>query len=119
MAPGPSWPFLAHDERDYVFAKKHNLPMIQVIEGDISKAAYEGDGKHINSAFADGLDIEGPKRRSPRNSSRCTGQRGRQLQTPRLDFLAPALLGRADSDGHDQRRERTSASGRSAPARFA
>lgn len=47
----------AHDERDYVFAKKHNLPMIQVIEGDISKEAYEGDGKHINSAYADGLDI--------------------------------------------------------------
>lgn len=51
----------AHDERDYVFAKKHNLAMIQVIEGDVSSAAYEGDGKHINSAYADGLDIAGAK----------------------------------------------------------
>ena len=30
-----------HDERDYEFAKKYNIPMIQVIEGDVSKKAYE------------------------------------------------------------------------------
>lgn len=47
----------AHDERDYAFAKKHGLPIIQVVEGDISKEAYVGDGKHINSQIADGLDI--------------------------------------------------------------
>ena len=52
----------AHDERDYQFAKAHGLEMIQVIEGDISEHAYEGDGKHINSAFADGLDIAGAKK---------------------------------------------------------
>ena len=52
----------AHDERDYLFAKAHGLPMIQVIEGDISNAAYEGDGKHMNSAFADGLDIAAAKK---------------------------------------------------------
>src|SRR5574344_759808 len=33
----------AHDSRDYAFAKKHDIPMIQVLEGDISKEAYEGD----------------------------------------------------------------------------
>lgn len=47
-----------HDQRDYEFAKKHNIEMIQVIEGDVSKTAYEGDGKHINSSFADGKNNE-------------------------------------------------------------
>ena len=46
----------AHDQRDYDFAKKHNLKIKQVIEGDISKCAFEGDGKHINSDVANGLD---------------------------------------------------------------
>ena len=32
-----------HDERDYEFAKKFNIPMIQVIAGDVSKQAYEKD----------------------------------------------------------------------------
>ncbi len=46
----------AHDQRDYEFAQKHNLEMIQVLEGDISLRAMEDDAKHINSAFADGLN---------------------------------------------------------------
>ncbi|WP_395318666.1 leucine--tRNA ligase [Fructilactobacillus frigidiflavus] len=46
----------AHDDRDYEFAKKFDLPIIPVIEGgDIAKAAYTGDGVHINSGFLDGL----------------------------------------------------------------
>jgi len=51
----------AHDERDYAFAKKHGLEMIQVLEGDISETAMTGDAKHINSSFADGLMIEEAK----------------------------------------------------------
>ena len=39
----------AHDERDYAFAKKYNLPIIQVLEGDISEEAFTGDSLHINS----------------------------------------------------------------------
>ncbi len=46
----------AHDTRDYEFAKKFGIPVIQVLEGgDIEKEAYTGDGKHINSGFLDGL----------------------------------------------------------------
>lgn len=46
----------AHDQRDYEFAKKFDLPIIPVIKGgDISKEAYTGDGVHINSGFLDGL----------------------------------------------------------------
>ncbi|WP_261807467.1 leucine--tRNA ligase [Lapidilactobacillus luobeiensis] len=47
----------AHDERDYEFATKFQLPIIPVIEGgDVTQAAYTGDGVHINSDFLDGLD---------------------------------------------------------------
>lgn len=49
----------AHDERDYEFAKKFDLPIIEVLEGgDIGKEAYTGDGRHINSGFLDGLNKE-------------------------------------------------------------
>lgn len=45
----------AHDDRDYAFAKKFNLPIRAVIEGgDIDDAAYTGDGVHINSDFLNG-----------------------------------------------------------------
>ncbi len=47
----------AHDERDYQFAKKYDLNIKQVLEGDISTSAMVEDAKHINSSFADGLDI--------------------------------------------------------------
>lgn len=47
----------AHDDRDYAFAKKFNLEIIQVLQGgDISKEAYTQDGIHINSGFLDGLN---------------------------------------------------------------
>lgn len=46
----------AHDSRDYDFAKKFGIDIIQVIEGgDISKEAYAGDGRYINSELLDGL----------------------------------------------------------------
>ena len=49
----------AHDQRDYEFAKKFDIPIIQVLEGgDISQEAYVGDGVHINSGFLDGLGKE-------------------------------------------------------------
>ncbi len=47
----------AHDTRDYAFAKKHNLPIIQVLEGDISKEAMVDDAPHMNSEFANGMMI--------------------------------------------------------------
>ena len=47
----------AHDDRDYEFAKKFNIPIIQVIDGaSIEDVAYTGDGLHINSGFLDGLN---------------------------------------------------------------
>ena len=47
----------AHDTRDYEFAKKFNLPIVQVLEGgDITKEAWTQDGTHINSDFLNGLN---------------------------------------------------------------
>ena len=48
----------AHDDRDFAFAKKFNLPMTQVIEGNLEDGAITGEGKHINSDFLDGLNKE-------------------------------------------------------------
>jgi len=49
----------AHDERDYEFAQKYNLPIREVVAGgDITKEAYTGDGEHINSGFLNGLNKE-------------------------------------------------------------
>lgn len=46
----------AHDQRDYDFAKKFGVPIIEVIKGgDISKEAYTGDGEMVNSGFLDGF----------------------------------------------------------------
>ncbi|WP_426841660.1 leucine--tRNA ligase [Glaesserella parasuis] len=55
----------AHDERDFEFAQKYNLPIKQVIapldgsEWDFRKAAMTEHGKLINSAEFDGLDFDG------------------------------------------------------------
>ncbi|MGI6340775.1 MAG: leucine--tRNA ligase [Minisyncoccales bacterium] len=47
----------AHDERDFEFAKKFNLEMIEVIKGgDILKEAYIGEGILINSGEFNGLN---------------------------------------------------------------
>lgn len=48
----------AHDQRDYEFAKKYNIEIIPVLDGDISNEAYTGDGLHINSEFLNGLNKE-------------------------------------------------------------
>ncbi|MBE6642298.1 MAG: leucine--tRNA ligase [Ruminococcaceae bacterium] len=46
----------AHDERDYDFAKKFGIDIIEVIKGgNIAEAAYAGDGEMVNSEFLNGL----------------------------------------------------------------
>ncbi len=47
----------AHDQRDYDFAKKFGIDIIEVIKGgDIAVEAYTGDGEMINSDFLNGYD---------------------------------------------------------------
>ena len=46
----------AHDTRDYEFAKKFGIDIIEVIKGgDISKEAYTGDGEMVNSGELNGI----------------------------------------------------------------
>jgi len=52
----------AHDERDWAFARKFGLPIIEVVKGgNVQEAPYTGDGPHVNSDFLDGLDNEAAK----------------------------------------------------------
>ena len=46
----------AHDERDWDFARKFGIDIIEVIKGgDIEKGAYTGDGEMVNSSFLNGF----------------------------------------------------------------
>ena len=58
----------AHDTRDYEFAKKFNLPIVQVVDGenvDLSKEAFTdvATGKLINSDFLNGLEVTEAKKK--------------------------------------------------------
>ncbi|MBR4874594.1 MAG: leucine--tRNA ligase [Clostridia bacterium] len=52
----------AHDERDWEFAKKFNLPIIEVVKGgeNVQEAPYTDtySGKMVNSGFLDGLEVK-------------------------------------------------------------
>ncbi|MFH1214722.1 MAG: leucine--tRNA ligase, partial [Candidatus Neomarinimicrobiota bacterium] len=53
-----------HDQRDWEFAKKFGLEIIEVISGgDITKEAYVGDGVLVNSQFLDGLHVADSQRK--------------------------------------------------------
>ena len=54
----------AHDTRDYDFAKKFGLPIIEVVAGgDVEKEAYTScsEGKMVNSGFLTGMTVEEAK----------------------------------------------------------
>ena len=57
----------AHDTRDWEFAKKFNLPIIEVVAGgeDVQKEAFTdvATGKMINSGFLDGLEVADAKKK--------------------------------------------------------
>ena len=56
----------AHDERDWEFAKKFDLPIVEVVSGgeDVQKAPYTdcATGKLVNSGFLDGMSVEEAKK---------------------------------------------------------
>ena len=50
----------AHDERDWEFAKKYDLKIIEVVKGgdDVQQEVYAGNGEAVNSKFLDGLETK-------------------------------------------------------------
>jgi leucyl-tRNA synthetase len=57
----------AHDERDFEFAMKYNLPIKRVVisndSGNSEDLPYVGDGIHVNSDFLDGMNVTDAKKR--------------------------------------------------------
>ena len=53
----------AHDDRDYAFAKKFGLEIIEVIKSEqgVKEAAFTGDGELVNSEFLNGLHVQDSK----------------------------------------------------------
>ena len=50
------------DQRDWDFATEFGLPIVEVVSGgDVSEAAYTGDGVLVNSGFLDGMDVPAAK----------------------------------------------------------
>ena len=73
----------AHDQRDYDFAKKFGVDIIQVIKGgDIEKEAYTGDGEMINSEFLNGYTNkkDSSKRMLEELEKRGIGEKGVQYK---------------------------------------
>jgi leucyl-tRNA synthetase len=57
----------AHDQRDWEFAKKFNLEIIEVVSGgDITGGAYVDDGLMVNSGFLTGLNVPDAKEKMTR-----------------------------------------------------
>lgn len=51
-----------HDQRDWEFAREFGLPVVEVIAGgDVSEAAYVGDGVLVNSGYLNGMDVAAAK----------------------------------------------------------
>jgi len=49
----------AHDSRDWAFARHFNLPIVPIIECDVTESSYDAkEGKLINSDFLTGLDVK-------------------------------------------------------------
>ncbi len=51
----------AHDQRDFEFATKYNLPILPVVDSNGAELPFTDDGKIINSDFLNGLDVEAAK----------------------------------------------------------
>jgi leucyl-tRNA synthetase len=55
----------AHDERDWAFATKYHLPIIEVVKGgDVIKGAFTEEGTAVNSGFINGMKTEKAKQKT-------------------------------------------------------
>ena len=86
----------AHDERDFEFANKFDLPIVEVVQplADEPALGFIGEGIAINSPIINGLTSAEAKEKNYRLAGRTRpGQTRDQLQTARLAFFTAALLG--------------------------
>ena len=94
-----------HDQRDWEFAHEFGLPIVEVIAGgDISQAAYTGDGEVVNSDYLNGLSVQSAKEAI---TARLTADGHGQPASSTSCGLAvrpAAVLGRAVSDRVRRRR---------------
>lgn len=67
----------AHDSRDWAFARHFSLPIIPVVEGDVSEGSYDAkEGTLINSDFITGMDVkDGIKKMLAEIEARGIGKR--------------------------------------------
>ena len=99
----------AHDERDLEFARKFDLPIHPMScrppgETRRNRSVSLEDGIAINSPLINGLPTpEAKERITAWLEERGTWSRTTQLQTPRLAFLASALLGRTLSQSSGEK----------------
>ena len=71
----------AHDERDWEFAKKFNMPIIEVVAGgDVQNEVYTdvAEGTLVNSGFLNGLSVAEAKRKFLSGSKRTTLEKQKQ-----------------------------------------
>ena len=132
-----------HDQRDFEFAKKYNLPLIVVIQSPdralnvkTMTEAYTDDGILVNSGPFDGMaNLKAQDAIADHLESLGRGEKDDPVPPARLGHLAPALLGGAHPDGdlrglrngsrsgirppgHPSRRRRTHRRGRLAACRI-
>ena len=91
----------AHDTRDFEFATKFNLPIVQVVQPPDPKTDWQGfvdDGTSVNSTRAGNFHHRLADSRSQEENHRLAGskrawQKDHQLQTPRLACSAVSVTG--------------------------
>ena len=96
----------AHDTRDWEFAKKFDLPIIEVVKGPteshLDQEAFTdvATGTLVNSGFLDGLSVEDAKGQNVRLAGgERQGPQAGQLQAARLGLQPSAVLGRTHPHG--------------------
>ena len=95
----------AHDQRDFDFAKKYSLDVIQVVSQDNNskiklKEAYTGPGKMVNSDFLDGLNIDKAKEKIISEIEKKKNWNEKNfVPIKRLGYFKATLLGLSNSYG--------------------
>ncbi len=106
----------AHDTRDFEFAKKFNLPIIQVVQPNDPKIDWQNftdDGVAVNSGFINGLPTgEAKKKITAWLEEKGLGKKTVNFKLRDWLFRPPALLGRTLPD-HLETRRRWKSSARS------